>query len=231
MVSFGVVGILYGGLCALAETNLKRRIAYATLAHMGYCLLGLGSLTPQGISGCLVQMFGQGIVVASLLLLAGALEDRFRTKDISKLGGLAQEAPVLSLVFGFALFASLGLPGLLGFWGELLAIVGAFPSYRVIACLAAGGAILAAASHLRVLERVCLAPMPESWKTSAALAPFGGKVPEITTRESAALLPLVVLTIVLGLWPVPLLSAMSGTVRDTTALVNPPGPDQIAMLP
>jgi NADH-quinone oxidoreductase subunit M len=231
MVSFGVVGILYGGLCALAETDLKRRIAYATLAHMGYCLVGLGSLTPQGISGCLMQMFSHGIVIASLLLLVGALEDRFRTKDLSKLGGLVHEAPVFGLLFGLALFASLGMPGLLGFWGELLTILGAFPTYRVIAILAAGGASRAPASQLRVLERLCLAPMPETWRTSPALAPFEGKVPEITARESAALLPLVVLTILLGLWPVPLLSAMSGTVRDTTALVNPPGPDQIAMLP
>jgi NADH-quinone oxidoreductase subunit M len=176
-------------------------------------------------------MFSQGIVVAALLLLAGALEDRFRTRDMSKLGGLSQQAPVFSLVLGLALFASLGLPGLSGFWGELLAILGAFPSYRVIACLAAGGAILAAASHLRVLERICLAPLPDAWRTSAALAPFDGKVPEITARETSALLPLVVLMIVLGVWPVPLLSAMSGSVRDATALVNPPGPDQIALLP
>ncbi len=231
MVSFGVVGILYGGLCALAETDLRRRIAYGTLAHMGYCLVGLGSLTPQGISGCLMQMFSHGVVVASLLLLVGALEDRFRTKDLGKLGGLAHEAPVLGMLFGLALFASLGMPGLVGFWGELLTILGAFPTYRVIAILAAGGAVLAAASHLRVLERLCVAPLPETWRTSAALAPFDGKVPEITARESAALLPLVVLIVVLGVWPVPLLSAMSGTVRDTTALVNPPGPDQIAMRP
>jgi NADH-quinone oxidoreductase subunit M len=230
MVSFGVVGILYGGLCALAEADFRRRIAYATLAHMGYCLVGLGSLTPQGISGCLVQMFSHGIVIATLLFLAGSLEDRFRTRDLTKLGGLSREAPLLSVALGIGLLASLGLPGLSGFWGELLAILGAFPTYRVVACLAAGGAILAAASHLQVIERVCLGALPAAWKTSPALEPFGGNVPELTARESAALLPLLVLTVVLGLWPVPLLSAMSGTVKDTTALVNPPGPDQIALL-
>jgi NADH-quinone oxidoreductase subunit M len=230
MVAFGTVSIIYAALCAMAQTDLKRLVAYGTVSQMGFCLVGLGSMTPQGISACLLQMFSHGIIVAMLLLLVGAIQERAHTREIEKLGGLASEMPLYTLFFGFAFMASLGLPGLSGFWGTALAIVGAFPSYRVLACIAATGALLSAAYHLSAVQRVCLGPFKESWRKSAFLEPFGGKFPELTVREMASLAPLVALCLGLGLWPVPLLSAVSGGVRDVTSLVNPAGPDQIALL-
>lgn len=230
MVAFGTVSVIYAALCAIAQTDLKRLVAYGTVSQMGICLIGLGSMTPQGISACLLQMFSHGIIVAMLLLLIGAIHERAQTRDIGQLGGLASEMPLYTLFFGFAFMASLGLPGLAGFWGTALAVVGAFPSYRVLTCIAAVGVVLSATYHLSAIQRVCLGPFKESWRKSPLLEPFGGKFPELTVREMASLAPLVALCIGLGLWPVPLLSAVSGGVRDVTSLVNPAGPDQIAML-
>jgi NADH-quinone oxidoreductase subunit M len=230
MASLGVIGIVYGALCAMAQTDLKRLFAYATLSQMGFCLVGLGSLTPQGIAACLVQMTSHGIVGAIVLLLAGALYDRVHTRDMEKVAGLVAEVPLFATLFAFAFLASLGLPGLLGFWGEALALFGAFPLYRVLTIVATFGLALGAATHVGAMHKVLLGKLAPSWRKDPLLEPFGGKLPEITQRELAMLAPLALVAIVLGVWPVPLLSLMSGGVRDVTALVNPPGPDQIAFL-
>jgi NADH-quinone oxidoreductase subunit M len=230
MVAFGVVNVIYGAFCAMAQTDLKKLVAYSSISHMGFCLIGLGSLTPQGIAACLVQMFSHGIITAMLFTLVGVLYDRVHTRDIRRFGGLAGEMPVFTIFVGFAFMASLGLPGLSGFWGEALALLGAFPTYRGLTAIAATGLVLTAAYHLWALQRMFLGRFRDAWRTSPELEEFGGKFPEITTREIASLLPLAVLCFVLGFWPVPLLTLISGGVRDMTALVNPPGPDQIATL-
>ena len=230
VVAFGVVNVIYGAFCALAQKDLKRLIAYGSMSQMGFCLIGLGSLTPQGIAACLVQMFNHGIIVAMLLILANVIQDRVRTRDIDKLGGLAGEMPLYAMFFGFALVASLGMPGLAGFWGEALALFGAFAMYRMLTAMAALGLVLTAAYHLWTLQRVLFGKFADSWRSSPYLEPFGGKFPEITPREIASLAPLAMLCIIVGFWPVPLFSLISGGVRDLTGLVNPPGPDQIAML-
>ena len=228
MVALGVVNVVYGALCAMAQEDIKRLLAYGTVSQMGFCLIGLGSLTPQGIAAALVQMFSHGIIASMLIILAGLLYERAHTRDIGHFGGLAGQMPLYTAFFGFAVMASLGLPGLLGFWGEALALFGAMPSYRLLTAIAALGLVLNAAYHLSALQRIFLGKLKDTWKTSPYLEPFGGKFPEITTREMASLLPLGVLCFVLGFWPVPLFTLIAGSVRDLTSLVNPPGPDQIA---
>jgi NADH-quinone oxidoreductase subunit M len=230
LVAFGVVGVIYGALCALAQNDLKRLLAHLVVAHTGFCLVGLGGLTPQGIAGCLMEMFCGGTVAAMLFLLAGALADRSHTRDIRQLGGLSTEMPLMTAFFGLALMASLGLPGLAGFWGQALALFGAFPTYRALTIACAIGLVLVAGAHLSALERVFFGKLDEAWKKSPYLEPFGGKFPEITSREMAVVAPLAALALLLGVWPVPLLALCSGGVRDLTSLVNPPGPDQIAAL-
>jgi NADH-quinone oxidoreductase subunit M len=121
------------------------------------------------------------------------------------------------------------LPGLAGFWGEVLALFGAFPTYRALTVVAAVGLVLTAAAHLLALQRVFFGKLDDGWRKSPFLEPFGGKFPEITTREMAAVAPLAALALLLGVWPVPLFALISGGVRDLTSLVNPPGPDQIAL--
>jgi NADH-quinone oxidoreductase subunit M len=230
MVAFGVVNVIYGAFCAMAQDDLKRLVAYSSVSHMGFCLIGLGALTPQGIAACLVQMFSHGIITAMLFTLVGVIYDRAHTRDLRKFGGLAGEMPVYTVFVGFAFMASLGLPGLSGFWGEVLALLGAFPMYRVLTSIAATGVILTAGYHLWALQRMFFGTFRESWRQSPQLEPFGGKFPEITSREIASLAPLAALCFLLGFWPVPLFTLISGGVRDLTSLVNPPGPDQIASL-
>src|SRR4051794_33829912 len=116
----------------MAQRDLSRMAAYAAMSQMGFCLMGLGSLTPQGIAGCLVHMCTHGAIAALLALVIGALHDRARTRDLAAFGGLGREAPVLAFFAALAFIASIGLPGLSGFWGETLALVGAFPTHPLL---------------------------------------------------------------------------------------------------
>jgi NADH-quinone oxidoreductase subunit M len=229
MVAFGVVNVVYGAFCAMAQDDLKRLVAYSSVSHMGFCLMGLGALTPQGIAACLVQMVSHGIVTSMLFLVVGVLYDRAHTRSMRAFGGLAGEMPIYATFAGLGFMASLGLPGLSGFWGEALALLGAFPSYRALTSFAATGLILSAAYHLLALQRVFLGKLAPAWRSSAALDPFGGRFPDVTSREVATLLPLAALAIVFGFWPAPLFALIAGGVRDVSALVNPPGPEQIAL--
>jgi NADH-quinone oxidoreductase subunit M len=228
MVAFGVINILYGAFCAMAQEDLKKLVAYSSVSHMGFCLVGLGSLTPQGIAACIVQMFNHGIITSMLFTLVGVVYDRVHTRDLSKFGGLAGEMPLYTTFVGFAFMASLGLPGLSGFWGEALTFMGAFPTYRFLTTLAATGVIFTAAYHLWALQRMFLGKFRESWRNNHYLEPFGGRFPEINMREVASLAPLVAICLILGFYPMPLLSLIAGGVSDVTQLVNPTGPDQIA---
>ncbi len=230
IVAFGVVNVIYGAFCAMAQDDLKRLVAYSSVSHMGFCLIGLGSLTPQGIAACLFQMVSHGVVAAMLFLLVGVIYDRVHTRSLRAMGGLASEMPLYAALSGLAFMASLGLPGLSGFWGEALALLGAFPSYRALTTIAALGLVLSAAYNLGAFQRMFLGPLRESWRTSGALEPFGGRFPDVTGRELASIAPLAVLAVVLGFWPVPLFGLIAGGVRDVSSLVDPAGPDQIASL-
>ena len=228
MAVFGVVNILYGAFCAMAQKDLKKLVAYSSVSHMGFTLLALASLTPQGIEACLVQMFNHGLITGMLFTLVGVVYDRAHTRDIDRFGGLAQEMPLYSALVGFAFMASLGLPGLSGFWGEAMTFIGAFPRYRGLTMLAATGVIVTAAYHLWALQRMFLGKFREEWRTSHHLEASGGKFPEINGRELASLAPLAVLVLVLGFWPRPLLNLLDQGSLDMHRLVDRAGPMQIA---
>jgi len=230
MAVFGVIGILYGAFCAMAQTDLKKLVAYSSVSHMGFTLLALGALTPQGIEACLVQMFNHGLITAMLFTLVGVVYDRVHTRDIDKFGGMATEMPLYSAFFGFAFMASLGLPGLSGFWGEAMTFLGAFPRYRVLTVLAATGVIVTAAYHLWALQRVFLGKFREEWRKNKYLEPYGGRFPEINRRELASLVPLAALILVLGFWPRPLLNLIDHGSLQMHRMVDAPGPDQITQL-
>jgi NADH-quinone oxidoreductase subunit M len=228
MAIFGVVNILYGAFCAMAQKDLKKLVAYSSVSHMGFTLLALGALTPQGIQACLVQMFNHGLITAMLFTLVGVVYDRVHTRDIDKFGGLAGEMPLYTALVGFAFMASLGLPGLSGFWGEAMTFIGAFPRFRVLTMLAATGVIVTAAYHLWALQRMFLGKFREEWRTNHHLEPFGGKFPEINGRELLTLAPLAVLVLMLGFWPRPLLNTIDRGALDIHRLLDKPGPEQIA---
>ena len=188
-------------------------------------------MTPQGIQACLVQMFNHGLITGMLFGLVGVVYDRVHTRDIDKFGGLASEMPLYTAFVGFAFMASLGLPGLSGFWGEALTFIGAFPRYRELVILAALGVIVTAAYHLWALQRMFLGKFREEWRMSKYLEPFGGKFPEINGREIATMAPLAVLVLVLGFWPRPLLNLVDKGSLEMHRIVDRAGPLQVAASP
>jgi NADH-quinone oxidoreductase subunit M len=228
MAVFGVIGILYGAFCAMAQSDLKKLVAYSSVSHMGFCLLALGALTPQGIEACIVQMFNHGLITSMLFTLVGVVYDRVHTRDIDKFGGLASEMPLYSAFMGFAFMASLGLPGLSGFWGEAMTFIGAFPRFRVLTVLAATGVIVTAAYHLWALQRIFLGKFREEWRKNKYLESFGGRFPEINLREMASLAPLAALVLLLGFWPRPLLHLIDQGSLQMHRFIDPAGPAQVA---
>lgn len=199
LAAVGVVGILWGGLACLVERDLKRLVAFSSVAHMGFVLVGIASGTPQGLQGALFANVAHGIVTSLLFLVVGALKDRHHGSDLAAIGpGLRDRAPRLGWLLALGCIAGFGLPGLAGFWGELLAIWGAWGGGAVLgatwgrwtAVLAALGAALAAAYLLRVLHAVWHGPREA-----------GSPVPDATGVELAVTAPLVALTFALGLLP------------------------------
>lgn len=210
LAAAGVVGILWGGLACLVERDLKRLVAFSSVAHMGFVLVGIASMTPQGLQGALFANVAHGVVTSLLFLVVGGLKDRAHTTDLAALGeGLRDRTPRLGWLLALGCVAGLGLPGLAGFWGELLAVLGAWEGQAVLggagarwtAVLAALGTALAAAYLLRVLSVV--------WHGSGA-----GTAPhrDATAHELAVTAPLVVLTVALGVLPWLLLSVTAPAV-------------------
>jgi NADH-quinone oxidoreductase subunit M len=210
-----VAAILVGGLVCLAQTELKRLIAYSSVGHMGFVVLGIATLTATGFQAALIGNIAHGIITGLLFFLAGAIKDRAHTGELAELGGLREVAPGLSGVLGFAAIASLGLPGLAGFWGEAFAVVAAIQRggalWITLGVLAALGAALAAAYFLRLLRRVTHGP--------AAPAVAGiGPAARLAPAELVAWGPLVLLAIALGLVPA-LVLGLSGDPAAILAAV------------
>jgi len=213
----GVVAILWAALAALGQKDLKRLVAYASISHMGYCLLGLAALTVTGITGSLVQMISHGIGAALLFLLVGVLYDRAHHRKVEGFGGLATTMPAFTAVFMLAAFSSAGLPSLSGFVGEVSVILGAFQSqagiaagcgadlFRWLAIAASLGVILSAAYLLWTVQRVAFGPLRH---------PEQASFPDLSLREKFSLYPLVALTVLFGVWPHPLLAALGPWARS-----------------
>jgi NADH-quinone oxidoreductase subunit M len=204
---FGAINIVYGGFCAFAQADLKRLVAYSSVSHMGFCLVGMASFTQFGFAGAMLQMFNHGTITAMLFLLVGVLYDRAHTREIDRFGGIAAQMPRYAALFGFAFMASLGLPGLSGFVGELLVFLGAFPMHRVVTVVAMTGLIITAAYHLWAVQRVQLGRWNEGWRDRAQFY-------DLTAREALTLLPLAAIVLVLGFWPLPALSLAESGLDD-----------------
>jgi NADH-quinone oxidoreductase subunit M len=189
-----VAAILIGALVCLAQTELKRLIAYSSVGHMGFVLLGIASLSTAGLQAALIGNIAHGLITGLLFFLAGAIKERAGTGELAKLGGLRETAPRLAGVLGFAAIASLGLPGLAGFWGEVFAVVGSVqrggPLWTTLGVIAAGGAALTTAYFLRLLRRISHG------------APVPVEPPGLARAELVAWAPLIGLTLLLGLVPV-----------------------------
>ncbi|MFY1688053.1 complex I subunit 4 family protein [Plantactinospora sp. WMMB782] len=191
-----VAAIIVGSLVCLAQSELKRLIAYSSVGHMGFVLLGIATLTATGLQAALIGNIAHGVITGLLFFLAGAVKDRAHTGALAELGGLRESTPRLAGLLGFAAVASLGLPGLAGFWGEAFAVVAAWrvggPLWTTLAVLAALGGALTAAYLLRLLRRVTHGPASPRVLTLT---------PGLAGAELAAWGPLVLLALVLGLAP------------------------------
>jgi NADH-quinone oxidoreductase subunit M len=223
--ALGVLGVVYGALCAMAQSDLRRFVAYTTIANAGACLFGIAALGPQGIAAAIAGMFAHGLAVGSLLGFSSAIERRVHTCELARLGGLAAETPVLGAIAGAGLAVSLGVPGLVGFWGPMLALLGGFVRHPVLAIVMAAAFVASAAAHMRVARLCLLGRVHPAWRRSRLLEPFGGRFPDVTRPELIALAPLVALSLLLGIWPAPLLSPIAAAVRDVSAMADPAGPD------
>jgi NADH-quinone oxidoreductase subunit M len=217
--ALGVVGILYGSLACLAQRDLKRLIAFSSVGHMGFVLLGISTLTPVGINGAMYANVAHGLITGLLFFLVGAIKDRHHTADIDVLGGgLYERTPRLGGLLAFAAVASLGLPGLAGFWGEMLVLLGAFQPdpalprgyFLVLMALAGVGVVLTTTYFVEVLRRVAQGTSFQAWKEAVLLR-------DASSHELAVWSPVALLVVVLGLWPGWLLAATTPVVQQLLA--------------
>ncbi|QYM73009.1 NADH-quinone oxidoreductase subunit M [Pseudochrobactrum sp. Wa41.01b-1] len=198
-----VIAIVYTSLVALVQTDIKKLIAYSSVAHMGYVTMGIFAANAQGVQGALFQMLSHGIISGGLFLCVGVVYDRMHTRDISAYGGLVNNMPKYAVVFLILTMANVGLPGTSGFIGEFLTLFGVFQANTWIAVIATTGVILSAAYALYLYRRVIFGALDkESLKALLDLSP----------REKAILYPLVILTILFGVYPVPVFDATASAV-------------------
>jgi len=192
MAAFGMISIVYAALVCLAQKDFKKIIAYSSVSHMGFVLLGFAAMTPQGMIGAYFQMIAHGVVSPLLFLLVGVIYDRAHTRDVEAFGGLAAKMPEYTGLTGLAFFASLGLPGLAGFVGEALVFLGAFQKFQLFVMVSVVSVIITAAYYLWTMQRIFLGKFNEKWE---------GLLPPMNLRERLTIYPLAVGSIVLGVLP------------------------------
>jgi len=203
--ALSVIAIIYTSLVSLAQEDVKKLIAYSSVAHMGFVTIGVFTLTLQGLQGGIFQMLSHGIVSGALFLCVGVIYDRMHTREISAFGGLADRMPIYAFCFMVFTLANIGLPGTSGFIGEFLSLLGAFRINTWVAFLAATGVILSAAYALWLYGRVIFGKLEK---------PALKYITDLSWREVAVMTPLVVLTIIFGFYPGPILDASAVSVES-----------------
>jgi len=210
----GVINIVYGALCAMAQKDLKSLVAYSSISHMGYVMLGMVSWqNDAGINGAVLQMFNHGTITAMLFLLVGVIYDRAHHRDVDGFGGLWIKVPVYTGFVVVAFMAALGLPGLSGFISEFLVFVGAFNSHRTLAIIGSLGIIIGAAYLLWTIQRIFMGPLNPKYADDAHM-------PEISAREIVSLAPLALIVIFLGIYPAPALNMIGATMGNILSMIQ-----------
>jgi len=224
VIGLSLVAIVYGAIVALRQTDLKRLVAYSSVSHMGFVTLGIfvsvlipvGALgREQGMQGAILQMVNHGLITGALFLLVGVIYERTHDRAIARMGGLSAPVPVYATVFGFFVLASAGLPGLSGFVGEFLVLVGSFAYQPVVAAIATLAMILAAGYLLWMFQRVFFGELSEF------LRGLGHHLTDMRPVEVVTLVPLAALVVVFGVFPGLLLDLFSVTVEEVLAAVGP----------
>jgi len=209
-----VIAIIYGSLACLAQADMKRLIAFSSVGHMGFVMLGISTLTEVGINAAVIGMVAHGIITGLLFFLAGSIQHRYHTREMARLGGNQKTLPILGGILGFAVMASLGLPGLAGFWGELMALLGAFNPFsganlalfRTAMVIGGIGTVLTAAYLLWMLQRVNLGEVPEEWRDKG--------LRDVDGYELGAWVPLVLAILAVGVYPAIIFGATNDSVAS-----------------
>jgi NADH-quinone oxidoreductase subunit M len=199
--ALAVIGIIYGALACLAQTDMKRLIAFSSVSHMGFVMLGIATLTDFGLNAAVMGMVAHGIITGMLFFLAGSVKERYHTLEIRRLGGILVKAPRMGWILGFTAMASLGLPGLAGFWGEFPAILSAYDpgaglstvTFRVYMVIAALGTVFAAGYLLWLYQRTSFGVPTEEFEDET--------IPDVQVPEWIAWVPMLVLILVIGVYP------------------------------
>jgi len=220
-----VIGIIYGAVVAIVQPDIKKLVAYSSVSHLGFIVLGTFALTSGGLQGAVIQNVNHGLTTGALFLLVGMIYERRHTKQISDFGGLQKVMPLFAGFFLFMVFASIGLPGLNGFVGEFLVLIGSYATLPVLAVIAAFGVVLAAIYLLWAYERV-FTGLPDK-EDNLSLS-------DLSVREISLLAPLAVLVLILGLYPAVLLDKITPSteavldhIEANTSFVTP-APGRIA---
>lgn len=212
VATLSVVGIIYGALCALSQRDMKRLVAYSSVSHLGFCMLGLFALNVEGLAGGTLQMINHGLSTGALFLLVGMIYERLHTRQLDDMGGLAARLPMFSCLLIFACLSSMGLPGLNGFIGETLSLIGMFKVHPAYAVIGAAGIVLGAWYLLNMLQLALFGGQ------SKHLAKHHEDIPDLNRRELVALAPIVVLCVVIGVYPQPFLRVMEPELKAVAGL-------------
>ena len=199
-----VINIIYGALVAMAQTDFKKMVAYSSVSHMGFTMLGLASMTVTGFNGALLEMLNHGMITGGMFLLVGVLYDRTHTRDLDKFGGLGAKMPVYAGILTVFGLASLGLPGLSGFVSEFMSLLGAYPVFKLITVISTTGLIITAGYFLYMLQRVLLGQVNEKWLN----------IRDINRRELLTLVPLMIIIIIVGIYPLSALKYQMASIGD-----------------
>jgi NADH-quinone oxidoreductase subunit M len=212
MAILGTINIVYGAMVAMAQSDLKKLVAYSSIGHMGFVILAFASMTENGYNGAMFQIISHGIISGALFLIVGVLYDRAHTREIDIFGGLAKNMRFYALITGVASIANLGMPGLSGFWGEFWSLFGAFQSeyvlsngvnlMRVLVVISVFGIIITAGYMLWMYQRLFLGPFNEKW----------ARLKDMDYREGITLVPLVILMLFLGIYPQPLIDLYHASI-------------------
>jgi NADH-quinone oxidoreductase subunit M len=187
----------------MAQPDLKKLVAYSSVSHLGFVMLGIFTMTPEGVQGAILQMLNHGLSTGALFLIVGMVYERRHTRMIADYGGLAKQMPVFATLFAITMFSSIGLPGLNGFIGEFLILVGAFKTSYVWAGFAVLGIILGAAYMLWAFQRVMFGELNK---------PENARISDCNGREVAYMVPIIILMIWIGVYPKPYLRSMEASV-------------------
>ncbi|HEX2717735.1 MAG TPA: NADH-quinone oxidoreductase subunit M [Gemmatimonadaceae bacterium] len=218
----GVIGVLYGALVAMVQPDFKKLVAYSSVSHLGFVMLGIFALTTQSVQGALMIMINHGISTGALFLLIGMIYERRHTREIEAYGGIARTVPLFAALLTFVSLSSIGLPGTNGFVGEFLVLLGSFRTAPWLTTIAATGVIFAAAYLLWAIQRILFNSLDK---------PVNEHIPDLNGREIAIMVPLVVVILWLGLYPAPVLRRMEASAEAFVSHVSAGAATSVARAP